>query len=169
MPITYDKIATTTLGSSQTSIDFTSISGSYTDLVIIGSIKLATNTGNQMYLRMNNDTGSNYSVTTLSGGASSSATTRFSGQTYIRYNYFNDPNSTSFTDLIMNINSYSNSTTFKTTSSRLNRALGGSVGIDVSIGLWRSTSAINRLTFFIESSNSFASGSMFTLYGILKA
>ena len=33
MAITYDPIATTTLGSAGTSVDFNSISGTYTDLV----------------------------------------------------------------------------------------------------------------------------------------
>ena len=169
MAVTYDKIATTTLSSSETSIDFTSISSSYTDLIVIGSIKLATNNGNQMYFRINGDTGSNYSVTTFSGSGSSTASTQFTNQPYIRYNYVNDPNSTSFTNLIMHVNNYSNSTTYKTTLSQLTRAATGAPGIDVSLGSWRSTSAINRLTFIIESSNSFASGSIFTLYGILKA
>ena len=169
MAITYNKIATTTLGSSQSSIDFTSISNSYSDLVIIGSIKLATNSGNQMYFRINNDTGSNYSVTTLSGNGTSAATTRFSNQTHIRYNYFNDPNLSSFTNLIININNYSSSSTRKTTLSQLTRVSDGAAGIDLSAGLWRNTAAIDRLTFFIESSNSFAAGCTFTLYGILKA
>jgi hypothetical protein len=66
----------------------------------------------------------------------------------------------------MHVNNYSNSTTHKTTLSQLTRATVGAAGIDASVGLWRNTSAINRLTFIIESSNSFASGSTFTLYGI---
>ena len=166
MTATYDKIATTTLGSSQASIDFTSISGSYTDLVIIGSVKTATLTNPACYVRFNGDTGSNYSVTNLYGNGSTAGSVRFSGQTFIRYNYVTDPNTTNFASMIMNINNYSNTTTNKTALTRFGLA---SIGLDTTVGLWRSTSAITQVTFTLESATNFASGCVFTLYGILKA
>jgi len=166
MASTYEKIATTTLGSSQASIDFTSISGSYTDLVIVGSIKSATATNPQTYVRFNGDTGSNYSVTTLYGNGSSAGSTRFSSQTFIRYNYVTDPNTTNFATMIMNISNYSNSTTYKTALTKFGLA---SIGLDATVGLWRSTSAITQVTFTLESATNFASGCVFTIYGILKA
>jgi len=163
MTATYEKIATTTLGSSQASIDFTSISGSYTDLVIIGSIKTATLTNPACYVRFNNDTGSNYSVTSLYGNGSSAGSTKFNSQTFIRYNYVTDPNTTNFAPVIMNINNYSNATTYKTALTKFGLA---SIGLDYTVGLWRSTSAINRVTFTLESATNFASGCIFTIYGI---
>ena len=163
---TYTPIASQTLGSATASVTFSSIPQGYTDLILVSSPVSTTGSNTFMGLQYNGDTGSNYSVATLAGNGSSAVSTMFNGQTYIRYNYVTDPNSTSFTSLIMHVNNYSNSTTHKTTLSQLTRASGGAVGIDASIGLWRSTSAINRLTFIIESSNSFASGSTFTLYGI---
>ena len=42
MTATYEKIATTTLGSSQASVTFSSISGSYTDLVLISDSTVAS-------------------------------------------------------------------------------------------------------------------------------
>jgi len=45
MPITYEPIATTTLSSAQSSVTFSSISGSYTDLVLVFSdVKLSSGT-----------------------------------------------------------------------------------------------------------------------------
>jgi hypothetical protein len=44
MTATYEKIATTTLGSAQADITFSSISGAYTDLVIIYTLNAATTT-----------------------------------------------------------------------------------------------------------------------------
>lgn len=166
MPSTYDKIATTTLSSSQASIDFTSISGSYTDLVIVGSIKAATATNPACYVRFNGDTGSNYSVTTLYGNGSTAGSVRFSGQTFIRYNYVTDPNTTNFATMIMNLNNYSNTTTYKNALTKFGLA---SIGLDTTVGLWQNTQAITRVTFTLESSTNFASGCVFTIYGILKA
>lgn len=166
MPSTYDKIATTTLSSSQASIDFTSISGSYTDLVIVGSIKAATATNPACYVRFNGDTGSTYSVTTLYGNGSTAGSVRFSGQTFIRYNYVTDPNTTNFATMIMNLNNYSNTTTYKNALTKFGLA---SIGLDTTVGLWQNTQAITRVTFTLESSTNFASGCVFTIYGILKA
>jgi hypothetical protein len=66
----------------------------------------------------------------------------------------------------MNLNNYSNSTTFKTALTKFGLA---SIGLDNTVGLWRNTSAITQVTFTLESATNFASGCVFTLYGILKA
>ena len=163
MTSTYEKIATTTLGSAAASIDFTSISGSYTDLVIIGSVKTATLTNPACYVRFNGDTGSNYSVTNLYGNGTSAGSIAFSSQTFIRYNYVTDPNTTNFATLVMNLNNYSNATTYKTALTRFGLA---SIGLDNTVGLWRSTSAITQVTFTLESATNFATGCTFTIYGI---
>jgi len=78
MPSTYTPIATTTLGSAASSVTFSSISGAYTDLVLVGAGTLASN----LYLnvKFNNDTGSNYSRTELYGDGSSAASYRESNQ-----------------------------------------------------------------------------------------
>jgi hypothetical protein len=168
MTATYEKIATTTVsGSSVASIDFTSISGSYTDLIVIGSIKAASATNPQPFVRFNNDSSTNYSVTNMYGNGTTAGSTRFSSQAQIRLNYVVDPNTTEYTNLIMNIQNYSNTTTYKTVLNKLTLGGGSNSGLDVSAGLWRSTSAINRLTFTLENSSSnFAVGCVFTIYGI---
>ena len=64
MATTYTPIATTTLGSGQTSVTFSSISGTYTDLILIAS---ASNTGGATNIRLqfNGDTATNYSSTRI--------------------------------------------------------------------------------------------------------
>ena len=70
MTATYDCIATTTLSSAQSSVTFSSISGSYTDLIIISDAILAS--GNDaLGLRFNSDSGSNYSYTFMYGNGTS--------------------------------------------------------------------------------------------------
>jgi len=163
MTATYEKIATTTLGSAAATVTFSSISGSYTDLVLI--INGGNTTGNYATaFRFNGDTGSNYSVTRMYGNGTSANSDRASNQSYI---YLLSAGQNNLNGVqIINIQNYSNSTTYKTTISRSNTA-GNTVGAEV--GLWRSTAAITSIVLAPEFSVNWLSGSTFTLYGILKA
>jgi hypothetical protein len=70
---------------------------------------------------------------------------------------------------IMDIENYSNSTTYKTTLSRINNAGGTTgVGAEANVGLWRSTAAITSITIGGQTGN-LSTGSTFTLYGIKGA
>ena len=164
---TYTPIATNTLGSTTTTVTFNSISGSYTDLILIFNGKCTTGTTNQMKLNFNSDTGTNYSGTYLTGDGTSAASGRVTNTTYARIGYFVLVDSTNGANMISHIQNYSNSTTYKTILSRLDRGSGNDSGALAAVNLWRSTSAITRID--ITASNDFASGSTFTLYGIASA
>jgi hypothetical protein len=161
MTATYEKIATNTLGTTTASVTFSSISGSYTDLVLIFNGGVNTSNGG-LRMELNSDTGSNYSQTSLAGDGTSAASSRNSNVTQARissdFGMVNNLNYNSITSL----NNYSNSTTYKTWLSRNNLA---SAGTEAVIGLWRNTAAITSIKL-VPSANSFASGSTFTLYGI---
>ena len=163
MTATYEKIATTTLGSAQNTITFTSISGSYTDLIIVTNILGVNTTGYAAGLQFNSDTGSNYSTTNLYGTGSSVASTRASSQT-VMYNLSTDLGfNNSVSNAIIQIMNYSNTTTNKTVLTRWNQADRGTMA---NVGLWRSTSAITSIDIKLFSTYTFNSGSTFTLYGI---
>ena len=164
MPATYEPIATTTLGSSAASIEFSSIPSTYTDLVLVYTLKAATASAD-MYLRVNNDSGSNYSNTILWGNGSTAGSNRFTSAGQIRLNYTVDVLTTDGTYLICNIQNYSNTTTYKTILYKTGLA---SDAVDTGVGLWRSTSAINRVTLTL-SSGDWGSGCTATLYGIKAA
>jgi hypothetical protein len=159
---TYTPIATTTLGSSASSVTFSSFSG-YTDLVIICSIKATT--GGNVRLRFNSDSGSNYSTTWLGADSGSSGSGRVSNETFIRTDYFGYIESSSFTPHTLNVMNYSNTTTNKTV---LMRDGSPSTGVDAMVGLYRSTSAITALELY-ASAGQLATGSTFTLFGIAAA
>lgn len=161
---TYDSIATTTLSSSSASVTFSSISGSYTDLIAIFNSG-STSAGMDIRCRFNGDSGSNYSFTFLTGNGSSVSSNRATSQTFMPLDYNGYLNNSIQTVSIINLMNYSNTTTYKTTISRFNTP---SYGLDLAVGLWRSTSAITSIEFF-PSANSFLTGSTFTLYGITKA
>lgn len=162
---TYEPIATQTLASVAATVTFSSISGAYTDLVLV--ITPASTTGNpDINLQFNSDTASNYSVTSVSGNGTTATSTRASAQTAIKINQTATLDSTlGNSNYVININNYSNATTNKTVVSRSNRAGNGTTA---SVGLYRSTSAITAIDVKISSST-FAIGSTFTLYGIKAA
>jgi hypothetical protein len=139
MAITYESIATTTLGSSESSVTFSTISGSFTDLVVI--ISGVSSNANELQFRLNSDTGSNYSFTQLYGDGSSAGSSRGSSRTTGRLG------STRTTQNVQigHFQNYSNSTTYKTVLSRESTA--GSI-VQAFVGLWRSTAAITSIEFF---------------------
>jgi len=163
MAETYEKIATTTLGSDSATVTFSSISSAYTDLVIVCNFG---NTASDVvsFIRFNGDTGSNYSNTKVYGNGSSAGSQRDSNITYAKITD-NITANTLIMNTIINIQNYSNATTFKTALVRYNNASGI---VEAIVNLWRNTAAINQIQFGNSSSN-YLTGSTFTLYGILKA
>ena len=158
--VTYTPIATNTLGSAAASVTFSSIAGTYTDLVLITNPSSTTDP-QSIYIQFNSDTGTNYSRTVVYGDGSTAASSRDGTYNYIRMGY----NTGGQTANITQIQNYSNATTYKSTLSRSN-TVGGSAGyVYASVGLWRSTSAITTLLVGVDS-GTFATGSTFTLYGI---
>jgi hypothetical protein len=163
MPTTYEPIATTTLGSAQSSVTFSTISGSYTDLIFV--VNAGASTAVNLWLEVNSDTGSNYSVTRLSGNGTSASSDRKSSATKFEMTAQSYVADAIEFNAIVSFQNYSNSTTYKTIIGRMNLAAGGT---DAVVGLWRSTSAITTIVAK-TSSGTFDSGSTFTLYGIKAA
>jgi hypothetical protein len=163
MPSTYDKIEAKTLGSATSSVSFTGIPATYTDLVLVSVTK--STTGNNTRLTFNNDASALYSNTSLGGTGTTAVSRRDSGVTYMRLDWDGYNQTTEFNVHVTNVQNYANTTTFKTA---LTRSGSGPTGVDALVGLYRSTSAINRLDV-IASAGNFDTGSTFTLYGIKAA
>lgn len=162
---TYTPIATTTLGSAASSYTFSSISGSYTDLILIANL---TASGTNFDIQVGNgsaDTGSNYSSTRIYGNGSSALSDRQSNNTTgVTGN--NADSSSVPVQFISHFQNYSNITTNKTVLTRYDRSDGLAMAV---VGLWRSTSAINTIKIHSTNGSTFSSGSTFTLYGIASA
>ena len=158
---TYEAIATTTLGSAVSSVTFSSIPGTYTDLVLVATGNSSTLV--DTYLRFNGDSTSGlYSTTRLYGLVIAAPSDRYSNQNQILAGDFN---TASNSVAIIQIANYSNATTNKTSLIRSNIA---SSIVFANVGLWRNTAAITSLTMS-TSSGTFAIGSTFSLYGIASA
>lgn len=164
---TYEAIDTTTLSSAAASVTFSNISGNYTDLVLVVVSKTSVDSASSI-LRFNNDSTSLYSSTRIEGTGSSVLSGRSSNATSITLESNIGTDNTNPSVFIMNILNYSNTTTNKTVLIRQNGFYTGGEGTAARVGLYRSTSAINRIDI-LETATTFASGSTFTLYGIASA
>lgn len=163
MPSTYTPIATSTVtGSSTTTITFSSIPATYTDLIVVSNYKSAGN--NYLMMRFNGDTGNNYSRTETQGTGSTISNFQGSNEpyAYISSVYAPTGQMAMFTSNIM---SYANTSIFKTVLSRGNNA---TIGTSMVVNLWRSTSAINTI-LLTPIGTGFDVGSTFNLYGIKAA
>jgi len=174
---TYDSIATYTVsGSSTASYTFSSIPSTYTDLVVVASVRSGTTANTTGFLcQVNGQTGNYYDGYVLRGNGTSA--------TSARYNKFIDPTyaapvgnmvansatSGTFSNHIISWNNYSNTTTYKTFLARSNSQNNTATGfVEAVVSMYFATTAISSLTFFPEAGN-FVDGSTISLYGIKAA
>jgi len=163
MPATYEPIATTTLSSASNTIDFTSITSSYTDLRLIFAVS-SVNSDNWARLRFNSDTGTNYSQTYITGDGTSASASTTTSFTNLLLGY---PSNVYPGLFIVDILSYAGST-YKScliSEAQDNNGSGQTRGW---AGYWRSTSAITSINIYF-SGLTYSAGTTATLYGILKA
>jgi hypothetical protein len=162
---TYTPISAVTLSANTTTVTFSGIPQTYTDLVLVAQAKsdITGSSYNNYRIQFNGDTTSLYSDTFLTGSGTSATSTRDSNQTVI-YAGILPQTSASAEVSIFHFMNYSNTTTNKTVLCRGNMG-GTSGGVNATVGLWRSTAAITRIDVLIPTQN-FLTGSTFTLYGI---
>ncbi|CAB5222152.1 hypothetical protein UFOVP360_9 [uncultured Caudovirales phage] len=166
MPATYEPIQTYTLGSSASSITFSSIASSWTDLkLVVVPLAASSADGWDMLLRFNNDSSSLYSSTLLRGNGSSADSSRYTSVTSLK-------SATGLNQTIpffwsYDIFSYAGSTNKTALYSVSADTNGGGVKAQW-VGLYRSTTAISRIDILPEV-GSFNTGTTATLYGIKNA
>lgn len=158
---TYTLIGENTLGTASNSITFSSIPATYTDLLLVLNIKAAS--GTYPRIRVNSDSASNYSSTLLRGDGSATLSRRQSNVSQFDEFAYNTLSTTQFVPVIVNFNDYSNTATYKTFLARTSDA---GQEVMASVGLWRSTAAINSINIGTNNSVNFTAGSTFKLYGI---
>jgi hypothetical protein len=162
MAATYEPISSQTLGSAASSVEFTSLPGTYTDLVVV--CRIGTTGGSQnIQVQVNSDTGSNYSYTFLAGDGSAAHSGRYSNQTqYVADNYAY-ANTGLESVYIYQVMSYANTNVYKTF---LGSAATTGRAITKTVGLWRSTSAITAIKLFPSGAETFKADCVFSVYGI---
>ena len=164
MPITYEPIATTTLGTASSTITFSSIPATYTDLRLVLVLKSAVDQYAQF--RLNSDTGSNYSYTWMDGSGSAAAGGNGNNDSAV---YLSQRTTPSGLNALFTLDflSYAGNT-LKTILTTNNQDNNGSGYVGIQVALWRSTSAINTINL-ISGVSIYDIGTTATLYGIKNA
>jgi hypothetical protein len=158
----YESIATATPSATNT-ITFSSISSTYKSLQIrfIGNNTAA----NTLNLRLNGDTGTNYTQHIFEGngsivGSSGNAAGAITGIYVIGLSSVTNNFSAGIIDII----DYASTTKNKTVRIVSGRDLNGSGIINISSGLWLNTAAVTSITLYVPSN--YATETTFALYGI---
>lgn len=169
MANTYEPIATQTLGSAAATVTFSSISGNYTDLILVCAARSATASTSDTYLMtFNGLTTSIYSRTRLLGTGSAASSAGRTSAPNIDFEGLagNTSASGTFTIGKVQVQNYSSSTTYKTS---LIRGDDANNYVLATAGLFASTAAITSISLATSSTSNFMTGSTFTLYGIKAA
>jgi hypothetical protein len=145
-------------------VTLSSIPSTYKDLMLVVNARTDSSTLSSGLLRLNGDTGTNYSTTLLIGNGTSATSERYSNESFIRIGYAigSSQLATAYATQVIQILDYANTSRFKTILSRDASDTNGSGITQLSAGLWRNTAAISSLTYPV----SLVSGSTLTLYGI---
>lgn len=165
MPLTYEAIANVTLGAANSTIQISSIPQTYTDLVIIYSVRGSATNVNTYFRFNSNSTGANYGQQLMYSSGATNTGYRFGSGNEFVINYQNSLNSLLFNHGRIDIFNYTGTSNRKSILYTFNRD--GNF-LERGGGTWNQTSAISTVSLH-ASVNSFAANSTMALYGILKA
>jgi hypothetical protein len=171
MAITYEAIATVTVGSSgASSIAFSSIPATYTDLKLVISARTnVDNWNDNSIVRFNTDSGNNYSNRRINGSGSTIESSSNSSQDGFYYLNFNGSTVTSntFCSNEMYIPNYtsSNQKSFSVDRAIENNSFTENL-VSLIAGIWTGTAAITSISIAPFYGTSFVQYSTATLYGI---
>lgn len=157
---TYDLIASNVLSTSASSVTFSSISGSYRDLIFVAY----TPSNGQTFhaVELNGDTGANYRSVSMMGDSSSTLYYRDNNRSgRFSVNGLEGLNGNLLS--IWHFLDYSVTNKFKSVLTRGNNT---SNKISAISNNWNSTNAITQIRIF-SIDNSFPSGSTFYLFGLV--
>lgn len=156
---TYDLLDSQVLSTSAASVTFSSIPATYRDLVLV--VEVSASSASAIVLRINSDTGNNYSNVRMGGNGSTTVsstqtTSFFSASSYGTVG-------TDKSTVIWRLLDYSATDKHKSALCRFDRA---STGVTATASRWANTAAITALELNTLGNPDFAIGSTFYLYGI---
>jgi hypothetical protein len=175
MANTYVAISNVTVGGSGTSsINFTSIPSTYTDLQILASIKSNRNDPNEIIsVQFNTSGGTAYSLKYIIGNGGLVENATETGQSNFYFSGVASGGSSLVTSIFGNLSiyipNYAGSTNKSISIQSVNErnASGNYTAYDwLTVGLWANTSAITSISLSSYASNTLVQYSTATLYGI---
>jgi hypothetical protein len=158
---TYEPIATVThTGGSVTQIDLTSISQSYTDLVVVGNVIYSANLDYMSYRLNGNSTNNNYAIQRMGFSSTNIDPSYGLDNKFVAYT----SSLTQYVPFIMNLFNYTSTFGQKSAILRLHNATYSTYYG----GVFTPTSAITQVSLFFAAA-SIAAGTTITIYGIKAA
>lgn len=170
----FESIATATVsGTGTNSVSFTSIPSTYKHLQIRVTAKwnytLNADQSN-IIIRINGDTGANYSYRSLVGNGSAVSTGGGTGYTFIYFQTQIVGNYTTETSIysgsVIDILDYGDTNKFKTIRGMGGFDRSGSGWVGLASGMWSSTNAVTSITLTNDFDADWIQYSSFALYGI---
>lgn len=162
MPTTYKAIATVTVGAGgASSIDFTSIPGTYTDLLIKTSVRSNQANNAQSLTIKFNGSGSNFTSRIIEG--SGSGVSSFTGTNLVGNVQGTSSTASTFSNLDIYIPNYAGSTNKSYSADGVTENNGTVAYATLCAGLWSQTSAITSISLNIDFLVQYSTA---TLYGI---
>lgn len=160
-----------TLDSNTSTVTFNSIPNTYTDLILLASLRCSATDSQGVLCRLNSDTGNNYHYRSVYVGSGSAKGSYVSKNTsFVTFGSAQPGNGPSdvFSSHRLYIPRYANSSFYKSlvqeSASEWNS--NASAYHDYTHGFWRNTAAITTITLTIYNGSNFLTGSSFYLYGI---
>jgi hypothetical protein len=163
----YESIATANGTGSSGTITFSGIPSTYTHLQIRGFARSSRAANSDfVYIRLNSDSGSNYSVKELLGNGTSATRSVGTSSVWGWCGYAGaQSNATNFGDLIVDIHNYANTNMNTTIRTLTGYDANGNGAIALESTAWLNTAAVTSVSLVLDSFN-FSTGTTFALYGI---
>jgi len=175
----FDSLGSVLLGTATSTITFSNIPGTYTHLQIRCLTRGTTGSTCPVYLRVNSDSGTNYSTHQILGNGSTAYADGHANASYILdgwggfQSFSGDDLANTFGIGIIDIFDYANTSKFKTARALWGRDNNASSGVTGRVvfesGAWRNTNAITTLTFTTDATTygiNWAAGTQIDLYGV---
>ena len=166
----YESIATVTVGSGGASdVTFSSIPATYTHLQVRAIARSnASDTGRNIIMQLNTDTGGNYSLHYLEANGSSVSAGGGASTTYMLSGRMTAATATAsaFGALVIDVLDYANTNKYKTIRCLTGADTNGAGSVRLDSGNWRNTNAITSIKFTSSEADNFVQYSQFALYGI---
>jgi hypothetical protein len=166
----FESIATTTLSTAASSVTFSSIPSTYTHLQIRCTIQedAAGSAYDNLVIRFNGDSASNYSRHQLVGDGSAASAFALASRTFAvcGFGVRNAVGASVFSPNVIDILDYANTNKNKTVRSLAGTDWNGGGSVGLLSAAWFSTSAVTSIVLSLDSSLNFTQYSSFALYGI---
>ena len=169
VPTSFESIATVSLSSSASSIQFTSIPATFSHLQIRGIFRSnRSSTLDTLQIRLNSDTNNNYARHFIFGDSADISAGTSTSQSFANVGIGTGASAASniFGSNVIDILDYTNTNKYKTIRCLAGEDENNSGNIQFASGLWLNTNAITTITLICEGgSSNFQQYTRFALYG----